>query len=83
LAFKSNASLFDNAGTGHQLKINKAAVSQTASVLFQNSYSGRAELGLMADDKFSIKGSANSTVWKDVLIADQATGLATVFGGSY
>jgi Protein of unknown function (DUF2793) len=80
LAIKSNASLFDNAGAGHQLKINKAAVAQTASMLFQNAYSGRAELGLMADDKLRIKCSANGTLWKDVFVADPATGLSTVFG---
>jgi Protein of unknown function (DUF2793) len=80
LALKSNASLFDHVGAGHQLKINKATAVQTATVLFQNTYSGRAEMGLMGDDKFRIKGSANGTAWKDVLIADPATGLATVFG---
>jgi hypothetical protein len=80
LALKSPASLFDNTGSGHQLKINKAATGDTGAILFQTAYSGRAEIGLAGDDKLRCKVSANGTAWKDAITIDQATGLATVFG---
>ncbi|MGF1649863.1 MAG: DUF2793 domain-containing protein [Hyphomicrobiaceae bacterium] len=63
LAVSSPASLFNNAGAGHQLKVNKAASSDTASFLFQTGFSGRAEIGTTGDDTFSFKVSSNGTVW--------------------
>ncbi len=80
LALKSNASLFDHAGTGHQLKLNKAAAANSASALFQTAYSGRAEMGLMGDDNWRCKVSADGMSWKDALVIDATSGLATVFG---
>jgi Protein of unknown function (DUF2793) len=80
LALKSNASLFDHVGTGHQMKLNKAAAASSASLLFQTAYSGRAEMGLMGDDKWRCKVSADGASWKDALVIDQTSGLATVFG---
>ena len=59
LAVKSAATLFDNAGAGHQHKINKAAAGDTASLLFQAGSSGRAEMGLAGDDNFHVKVSAD------------------------
>ncbi len=63
LAVKSPASLFDNTGNGHQLKINKAAASDTASQLYQTNYSGRAEIGLTGDDDFHFKVSPDGSNW--------------------
>jgi uncharacterized membrane protein len=70
----SEASLFNNAGNGHQIKINKAQASDTASLLFQTGYSGRAEFGLAGDDQFRIKTSSNGANFKTALIADATTG---------
>ncbi|MDI7860647.1 DUF2793 domain-containing protein [Rhizobiaceae bacterium n13] len=63
LAISAPASLFNNAGSGHQIKVNKAAVADTASLLFQTGWSGRAEMGLAGDDAFSIKVSADGADW--------------------
>ncbi len=76
LALKSPASLFDHAGTSHQLKINKADDNQAASLLFQSNYQGRAEMGTMWGRDFRIKTSADGNNWHDVMVADSATGLA-------
>ena len=43
LSVKSPASLFDHEGGDHRMKVNKQAAGDTASVLFQSGYSGRAE----------------------------------------
>jgi hypothetical protein len=67
LAVSSPATLFSHEGSGHQLKINKAGVSDTASLLFQSNWSGRAEMGLAGNDRFSIKVSADGSSWDDAL----------------
>lgn len=74
LAVASPASLFNNAGAGHQIKVNKAASGDTASLLFQTGWSGRAEMGLAGSDAFRIKVSADGSAFKDALVADPATG---------
>lgn len=61
LSLSSPASLFNNSGNGHQLKINKAAASDNGSILFQTGFSGRAEFGLSGDDQFRIKVSADGS----------------------
>ena len=71
---KSPASLFDHAGSDHHLKVNKAATADTASLLFQTGYSGRAEFGTAGDDNFRIKVSPDGTAWTDALTIDRATG---------
>lgn len=74
LVVKSPATLFDNEGAGHQLKVNKSDSSATASLLLQTGYSARAELGLTGDDNFHLKTSTNGSDFKDSLIADAQTG---------
>ncbi|MBS0231878.1 MAG: DUF2793 domain-containing protein [Proteobacteria bacterium] len=74
LALKGPASLFDNAGNGHQQKINKHADTDTASVLYQTNYSGRAEMGLTGDDDFHFKVSPNGATWYDALKIDRNSG---------
>lgn len=78
LAVKSDASLFDNAGHGHQVKLNKAAPSDTASLLFQDAYAGRAEVGLCGDDNLHIKVSTDGSAWKDAIQIDGATGAVSL-----
>lgn len=81
LAVASPASLFNHAGTGHQLKINKAAAGDTASVLFQTGFSGRAEFGLAGDDDWHVKVSPNGSTWHEALVVDRATGRVTFPSG--
>ncbi|HET6391010.1 DUF2793 domain-containing protein [Hyphomicrobium sp.] len=73
-AVKSAATLFDNAGNGHQQKINKAAAGDTASQLYQTNYSGRAEIGLTGDDDFHFKVSPDGSSWKEAIKIDRSTG---------
>jgi len=67
LAVASAATLFTHAGAGHQLKLNKAATADTASLLFQSNWSGRAEMGLMGDNFWRIKVSADGSAWVNAL----------------
>jgi hypothetical protein len=74
LAVASDAVLFTHAGSGHQIKVNKAASGDTASLLFQTGWSGRAEMGTAGSDDFAIKVSADGAAWTDALVFDAATG---------
>jgi hypothetical protein len=86
LTVKSDAVLFSHddvtPGSGDtRLKVNKAAAAKTASLLFQDAWSGRAEMGLAGNDDFSIKVSANGTQWATAFVADRATGRVSFPGG--
>ena len=74
LTVSSDASLFDNAGAGHQVKVNKAAAGNTASLLFQTGYSGRAEMGTVGSDAFTIKVSPDGTTFLTGMTIEPATG---------
>jgi hypothetical protein len=78
LAVSSAAALFTHAGAGVQIKVNKNAASDTASLLFQNGFSGRAEMGLAGDDDFRVKVSANGSGWIDAITVNRTTGVVTV-----
>ena len=67
LAVSSPATLLNHAGGGHQVKVNKAAAGDTASLLFQSNFSGRAEMGLAGTDEFAVKVSADGTAFADGL----------------
>jgi hypothetical protein len=70
LAVSSARSLFTHAGAGHRLTVNKSAVGDTASVLFQDAFSGRAEMGLCGDDKLHLKVSGDGAAWSEALVID-------------
>ena len=72
LAVASEASLFTHDGAGHQVKVNKAAAGDTASLLFQSDWTGHAEMGLSGDTAFSIKVSDDGASWYEAIRADAA-----------
>ncbi|WP_299031774.1 DUF2793 domain-containing protein [uncultured Sulfitobacter sp.] len=74
LSLSADATLLNHEGAGHQLKLNKATVADTASLLYQTAFSGRAEMGLAGDDSFAIKVSADGGTWHEALRANPATG---------
>ena len=74
LTVSSEAVLLNNAGAGHQVKINKNALGDTASLVMQTGYSGRAELGLAGNDDFSLKVSADGSTWFSSMVVDGASG---------
>lgn len=74
LMVKSDYVLFDNNGGDSKIKANKSSTTQTASHLFQNNYSGRAEFGLIGNDDFSLKVSSDGSEWKEAFVVDKATG---------
>ena len=70
LAVSSPAVLFSHDGDDIRVKLNKAADGDCASFLFQKSWSGRAEIGLIGDNDFALKTSTDGSTF--------ATGLTLV-----
>lgn len=77
LAVAADATLLTHGGDGHQLKINKAAATDTASLLFQTGFSGRAEMGTTGTDDFAIKVSTDGSSFETAMEVEAATGLTT------
>lgn len=74
LTVAAAATLLTHDGAGHQVKINKALPADTASVLFQSGWQGRAEMGLAGNDAFAVKVSADGNQWRTALTTDAADG---------
>jgi hypothetical protein len=64
-----------NGGDGDlRHKLSKESASHTASLLLQDNFSGRAEIGLTGDDDLHLKVSSDGTTWRDGLVIAAATG---------
>lgn len=74
LAVSSDAVLFSHAGSDHQIKVNKAAAGDTASLLFQTNWTGHAEMGLAGNDDFEIKVSPDGSTFHSALSVDHESG---------
>lgn len=77
LAVASPATLLTHVGAGHQAKINKATSGDTASLLFQTNWSGRAEFGTTGDDNFHVKVSPDGSTWYEAIVIARTTGTVT------
>lgn len=61
-------------------KMSKESADKTLSVLFQDNFSGRAEIGLTGDDDFHFKVSPDGAAWTEALVIDKTSGAAKVQG---
>lgn len=77
LSIKADGSLFSHDGTNHRLIINKAAETDSASVIFRNDFAGKAEFGLLGDDDLSLKYSPDGTNWHTSVAFSQQNGAAS------
>ncbi|MCX7568046.1 DUF2793 domain-containing protein [Sulfitobacter sp. F26169L] len=74
LAVSAPATLLSHAGSNHRVKVNKATPADTASLLFQDGFSGRAEMGLAGSNDFSVKVSADGTTWRTPVLLEAGSG---------
>ena len=69
-----------------RFKLNKEAAGMTVSQLYQTNWSGRAETGLVGDDRWRVRVSGDGQTWSDPLIAStngvEIGGQLTVAGGA-
>ncbi len=82
LAVSSDAVLLTHDGTDHRLKINKSGAVDTASILFQTDYEGRAEFGTTGDNDWHVKTSADASTWHEAIIAKAETGAVSFPSGT-
>jgi hypothetical protein len=69
LEVSGTSALFSSSGD-FRISVSKGTELNTASILFQNNFSGRAEFGLTGDDKFHIKTSPDGSTWIESLVID-------------
>lgn len=81
LAVSAANTLLTHAGSDHRLKINKAGSGDTASLLFQNAFTGHAEMGLTGAENFSLRVSPDGNSWTTGLIVDRTSGTAAAPAG--
>ncbi|WP_375173908.1 DUF2793 domain-containing protein [Pseudooceanicola sp.] len=77
LAVASPASLLSHDGAGHQVKVNKAAAGDTASLLLQSGWSGRAEIGLVGNDDLVFKVSDDGATFRTAFSAAATSGVVS------
>ncbi|PRY93148.1 uncharacterized protein DUF2793 [Hasllibacter halocynthiae] len=81
LAVRGAATLLAAEEGDHRVVVNKDAPGDTASVVFQTGWSGRAEIGVAGTDDLALKVSADGAAWREALVADAATGRVRFPGG--
>jgi hypothetical protein len=87
LAAKLNTALFtaagsDAGGSGDlRFVLNKERSGNVLSQLYQTGYSGRAETGLVGNDDFGIRVSADGQRWHDALRIESASGVVSFPSG--
>jgi hypothetical protein len=81
LSVKASSALFTALSTDFRVVLNKTAPGNTASFLYQDGFSGRAEIGLTGDDNFHFKVSPNGSTWNTGILIDATTGAVT-FGNA-
>ena len=55
-----------------RLTFNTEGAADVLSLLFQTGYAGRAEFGLVGDDRLTLKVSADGATWRDALVVEPA-----------
>ena len=75
------SALFESGGD-IRVKLNKAASANTASFLYQDGWSGRAEIGLTGDDNFHFKVSPDGASWHEGINIDSSSGVASFPSGA-
>lgn len=75
------ASALFSGGGNFNVTLNKAAVADTASFIFEDNFSGRGQIGLCGDDNFHFKVSSDGSTWNNAIKIDAATG-AVSFGSA-
>ena len=63
--------------------LNKEAASDVNSLLFQTGFSGRAEIGLVGDDDFSFKVSADGSTWRTPIVVNRNDGKLKIGGTTF
>lgn len=89
LAMKGPAALLSGktvaeGGSGDiSLSLNKEADGNTAQILLQKGYGGRATFGLLADNNLTLKVSPNGSTWRTAFTVNRCSGRVRFAQGGY
>ena len=61
--------------------LNKESGARTASHIYETNYSARVEAGIIGDEHYRVKVSADGGTWRDGIVVDAATGAVAFPGG--
>lgn len=75
-ALSSPAALFNHEGSDHRLSINKAQLTDTASIIFQTNFDAQGEIGLTGDNDISMKVRGANGTLKQALTLKNRSGYA-------
>lgn len=70
LSMNADASLFNHDGQDHRLVINRASISDTASIIFQTDFVGQIEAGLTSAESFDIRVSRDGVSFQSSMSID-------------
>ena len=76
LSVRAAQTLLSHEGAGHRLALNKASAADSAEIVLQSNWSGRAVLALDAGDALNLKLSADGATWVDAMTWDPGSGHA-------
>lgn len=79
-SINSPQALFNNAGAGINLYLNKSAANNDAAFTFQTGFSTRAIFGLLGDNNFSIRVTPDGSTWRNALHINNSTGFVGLNG---
>ena len=77
LSVKAGQALFNAVSTGFTIYVNKASSGANASLLFEDSFASKAQIGLIADDNFHAQ-VYNGSSWLDALKINNSTGVSSI-----
>ena len=87
LSVQSEAALFSglpvsDGGSGDvRVTLSKQTSANTATLLFQDNFSGRVEIGLAGDDDFHFKVSPDGSAWSEALKLSASSGAVSLPAG--
>lgn len=67
LSVRGSSTLFAGEAGDHRIHVNKQTEADTASVVFESGYSGRAEVGLAGNDALSMKVADQNGTWRNAI----------------
>jgi hypothetical protein len=74
LSINAPAMLFNNAGAGIEVTVNKAAPANDAAFAFKTGFSARALIGLLGSDNFGFKVSPDGSAFYEAITIDRSNG---------
>ena len=80
LSVFGSSALFN--GSNFSFTLNKSASGNTASVLFQDAFSARAQIGLLGNDNFTFKVSPNGSTYYSAITISAASGQLVLLAGT-